>query len=323
MQINNIQQLTTESCCQQRTLSKYALRSPLMRLPADRRRARSCSAGVRSRAEARLMFAMRDTLVKDSQSQEVSSEEDDFKFLDSFVKEREETAEDESSSQNETQIVTEKVRENRVAKIKKQIVMNSPRFLRKFKSFPNSKEERKEYEGHSSRSSQSNLSRSRKMSAESSSFISDMSTASSGSSCSESSETSEVPLVLKQNIHKLEELAQDFRHMNTSLSKIVAEEQHLLQNTENLEVDNLRRIGYLNLSAHTNIQRACLAFLDYRCAVEEFDRVLKLEEALILDKAIELNIESRSMFTKVESKAVYRLRSSDEDETLLSSSRII
>ena len=320
MQINNIQQLTTESCCQQPTLSKYALRSPLMRLPADRRRARSCSAGVRSRAEVRLMFAMRDTLVKDSQSQEVSSEEDDFKFLDNFVKEREETAEDESSSQNETQIVTEKVRENRVAKIKKQIVMNSPRFLRKFKSFPNSKEGRKEYEGHCSISSQSNLSRSRKMSAESSSFTSDMSTASSGSSCSDSSETSEVPLVLKQNIHKLEELAQDFRHMNTSLSKIVAEEQHLLQNTEDLEVANLRRIGYLNLSAHTNIQRACLAFLDYRCAVEEFDRVLKLEEALILDKAIELNIESRSMFTKVESRAVYRLRSSDEDETLLSSS---
>ena len=292
-----------------------------MRLPADRRRARSCSAGVRSRAEARLMFAMRDTGVKDFQSHEVSSEEEDFKFFDNFVKKLEVSTEEESSNQEGSQNVTEKVQENRVAKIKKQIVNNSPRFLRKFKSLPTPKEVRKENEGHS-RSSQSNLSVSSKMSAESVnlSFTLNMSSASSGSGFSDSSETSEVPLVLKRNIIKLEELAQDFRHMNTSLSKIVAEEQHLLQNTEDLEVDNLRRIGYLNLSAHTNIQRACLAFLDYRCAVEEFDRVLKLEEALILDKAIELNIESRSMFTKVESRAVYRLRSSDEDETPLSSS---
>ena len=127
-------------------------------------------------------------------------------------------------------------------------------------------------------------------------------------------ELSQLPQVLKKSISKLEILAQECEAMNVHLSSIVAEEQNLLQSGNDQGSEDLRRIGYLNLSAQTDIQRARLAYHDYKCTIQEFDRLMNNEERMILEKAIELGIESQCMFTKVPSHAVERMRRNSNSE---------
>ena len=243
-----------------------------------------------------------------TRSRRCSDEEEDFKFLDDFVKERQ-GSQEKSSPREVEDYKIEKIRENKVNRLKKQIVLNSPRCIRKFCSVSSPAKEKKDPEASQQwTGSLTNLNSSYKMARQDSNAMSsssDMSSASSGS---------QVPQILKENIYKLEVLAQQFQMMNTNLSQIVAEEQDLLQDLDDEDTENLHRIRYLNLSAQTDIQWACLAYHDYKCTIQEFGRVMNIEEALILDKAIELGIGSQCMFTKVKSQAVARLHRTDEDE---------
>jgi len=272
-----------------------------MRLPKDNQRVRSysTSSGVRSTAGQRHGSNISDPGQQSPNSSRCSDEEEDFKFLEEFVKEHRGTLL-ETTIPIETEIKTEdtKIKETKVTRIRNQIVMNSPKFLRRVFTMPASQEEEKDIKNRSTRS------------------------LTSGSNFSESSESSQVPLVLKWNIDKLQELSQECKAMNINLRQIVAEEQQLLENTDDQQVEKLQRLEHLNLSAQTDIQRACLAYHDYKCTVQDFAQVLNIEEAIILDKAIELDIGSQFMFTKVQSQAVARLQRpflEEQQQAMLSS----
>ena len=320
MQTYDVTEFSPQTNSSHRTLSKYALRSPLMRLPKDNQRVRSysTSSGVRSTAGQRHGSNISDPGQQSPNSSRCSDEEEDFKFLEEFVKEHRGTLL-ETTIPIETEIKTEdkKIKETKVTRIRNQIVMNSPKFLRRVFTMPASQEEEKDIKNRSTRSlTNSDTSDTQE------SRSSSMSRASFESSFSESSESSQVPLVLKWNIDKLQELSQECKAMNINLSQIVAEEQQLLENTNDQQVEKLQRLEHLNLSAQTDIQRACLAYHDYKCTVQDFAQVLNIEEAIILDKAIELDIGSQFMFTKVQSQAVARLQRpflEEQQQAMLSS----
>ena len=304
MQTYDVTDFSPQTNPSHRTLSKYALSSPLMRLPKDnqRVRSRSASSGVRSTAGKRHGSNISDPGQQTPLSSRCSDEEEDFKFLEDFVKEHRGTSKE---IPVETEIKTEdiKIKETKVSRIRNQIAMNSPKFMRRVFTMPASKKEEKDRKSRSTRSLTNPDTSDTQESGSSS-----MSSASSGSSFSESSESSQVPLVLKWNIEKLQELSQECKAMNINLRQIVAEEQQLLENTDDQQVERLQRLEHLNLSAQTDIQRACLAYHDYKCTIQDFAQVLNIEEAIILDKAIELDIGSKFMFTKVQSQAVARLQ---------------
>ena len=152
----------------------------------------------------------------------------------------------------------------------------------------------------------------------SSTFDSEYSTSSSPGSTERISSSSEVIMTdtIKRNVEKLEELAEEFEFLNNDLTNIV-EEEHILLNADNvIPEDYINRLGALNLSAQSDIQRACLAYSDYMSTIKEIREAINSEEARVLERAGRLEMGNEIIFQKVPPAAVERLRgvSTEEEE---------
>ena len=228
-------------------------------------------------------------------------ENEDFKFFDEFVRAKQNETETKLESGAEFGEISGNPKEN---KCKKKLV------FRKFGILSSPKQENRRKRS----SSLSDLNNPSISGLGSSRFYLDVPNSTLDNGVTDRLELSQLPQVLKKSISKLEILAQECEAMNIHLSNIVAEEQNLLQTANDQGSEDLRRIGYLNLSAQTDIQRARLAYHDYKCTIQEFDRLMNKEERMILEKAIELGMESQCMFSKVPSHAVERMRRNSKSE---------
>ena len=113
---------------------------------------------------------------------------------------------------------------------------------------------------------------------------------------------------IKMNVEKLEELAEEIDFLNTDLTNIV-EEEHDLLNTDSIIPDAyIHRLGDLNLSAQSDIQRACLAYQDYMTTIKEIGEAIRSEEVTVLERAFRLKMESETIFQKVTPMALERPR---------------
>ena len=113
---------------------------------------------------------------------------------------------------------------------------------------------------------------------------------------------------IKMNVEKLEELAEEFEFLNKDLTNIV-EERHVQLNAGNIISEAyINRLGALNLSAQSDIQRACVAYRDYMTTIKEIRGAISSDEVRVLEQACQLKMGSEIIFQKVPPAAVERLR---------------
>ena len=106
---------------------------------------------------------------------------------------------------------------------------------------------------------------------------------------------------ITRNISKLKKLAAEFTFLNTTNIREIEEEK--------------RRLTELHHQVETNenIERACIASLDYITAVSDLSTALHLEESQVLEMVGEIEFDSNVFFSKVHPRAVAKLRDSGEE----------
>ena len=116
---------------------------------------------------------------------------------------------------------------------------------------------------------------------------------------------------ISNNLEKLAQLTAEFNFLNKDLSFIVKEEHRLIGLGEEGEVEEfsayLQELGYLNMTAQCDIQRAYLAYMDYIATATELKEAIEMEEARILEKAYKLDRED-VIFNKVHPEAIAKMR---------------
>ena len=129
---------------------------------------------------------------------------------------------------------------------------------------------------------------------------------------------------IKKNIWKLEDLAREFEYLNLDLANNVEEEHKnlLLNESKTIPEEYIHQLGAFNLSAQSDIQRACLAFSNYMNIVQQIQEVMVSagETKEELECPNRLQEGNSIVFLKVQAKAVERLKSySAIDEDLYQS----
>lgn len=116
---------------------------------------------------------------------------------------------------------------------------------------------------------------------------------------------------INKNLVKLEKLTAEFHFLNNDLSLIVKEEHRLIGLGEDGEVEEfsafLQELGYLNMTAQSDIQRAYLAYMEYIATATELKEAIEKEEADMLERACKLHMEDQ-LFSKVPPQAIAKMR---------------
>ncbi len=116
---------------------------------------------------------------------------------------------------------------------------------------------------------------------------------------------------INKNLVKLEKLTAEFHFLNNDLSLIVKEEHRLIGLGEDGEVEEfsafMQELGYLNMTAQSDIQRAYLAYMEYIATATELKEAIEKEEADMLERACKLHMEDQ-LFSKVPPQAIAKMR---------------
>lgn len=128
---------------------------------------------------------------------------------------------------------------------------------------------------------------------------------------------------ISKKIKKLEQLTQEFEFLKNDLSLIVEEEHRLISLKGYVEVEEfsvfLQGLGYPNMSTQSDKQCAYLAYMEYIATVTELREAIESEEASIMERSCRLHREEQ-LFTKVPPHAVAKMRGEMEAQAPVQSS---
>ena len=307
-------------------LNKYALRSPLMRL------GRSQSSTPRSSRRRRVQVL--ELSNSDPGPAPNSDEEEDFRFLDSFVK-----------KMNISPVLSQQKEQDKPRKtsLSRQLSQRRRNCLRKFgrrdslkKTSPSDTSlqmNQHDFVQYSRSTSietspvSSCRSEQRKPSGSSNcSFcIFELSTAATTSSCTEGrepvlaataavaeamaaeEEERRLASTITDNISKLKRLGQEFSFLDTTDLKAILEEKRRLTEQHRLAVFSSSREA-------EEVKRACIASLDFMSAMSELSSALQLDESRVLHLVGDIQSESNVFFSKVHPRTVAKLRQATQHQ---------